>query len=334
MSNIKLINDDCLNAMKDIADNSVDLVLIDPPYNIKKDKWDSWKTVELYVEFLKDVFLELQRVLKDNGSFYFFHNDFMQIVEIQNMINKETKFNFKQLIIWNKMFDECHLNGYLKGHISVNGLRNYKQMAEYALFYTFDDSTGRKKIDHDINNYKPLREYSKEIHDFIGLNLKGITNIIGRRCEHFFYHSSSQFSLPTEKTYIDLTNEFNLKDFSGYKEYEAMREEYEAMREEYEAMREEYEAMRYTFNNQKTHHSVWDYNISSKVETGGHLTPKPIDLLENILLHSSNENDFVLDCFMGSGSTGVACKNLNRNFIGIELDEDYFKIANERINNA
>ena len=44
-------------------------------------------------------------------------------------------------------------------------------------------------------------------------------------------------------------------------------------------------------------------------------------------------NDVVLDCFMGSGTTGVACKNLNRNFIGIELDEKYFEIAKERINN-
>ena len=45
----------------------------------------------------------------------------------------------------------------------------------------------------------------------------------------------------------------------------------------------------------------------------------------------SNEGDTVLDCFMGSGTTGVACKNLNRNFIGIEKDETYFKIAQDRI---
>ncbi len=95
---IKLINGDCLEELKKIKNNSVNLVLIDPPYNIGKDTWDKWKTVELYVEFLEKVFLELQRVLKDNGSFYFFHNDFMQIVEIQNMINKKTNFIFKQNI--------------------------------------------------------------------------------------------------------------------------------------------------------------------------------------------------------------------------------------------
>ena len=48
---------------------------------------------------------------------------------------------------------------------------------------------------------------------------------------------------------------------------------------------------------------------------------------------SSNENDIVLDPFMGSGSTGIACKRLNRNFIGIELDKNYFDISKERIEN-
>lgn len=63
-----------------------------------------------------------------------------------------------------------------------------------------------------------------------------------------------------------------------------------------------------------------------------HPTQKPIDLLEIFIKTSSNENDIVLDCFMGSGSTGVACINTNRNFIGIEKDDNYFKIAEERIN--
>ena len=54
---------------------------------------------------------------------------------------------------------------------------------------------------------------------------------------------------------------------------------------------------------------------------------------ELILIHS-NEGDVVLDCFMGSGTTGVAAKNLNRDFIGIEMDEGYFKIAKDRIEKA
>ena len=62
-----------------------------------------------------------------------------------------------------------------------------------------------------------------------------------------------------------------------------------------------------------------------------HPTQKPVALLEYLIKTYTNENDTVLDFTMGSGSTGVACKNTNRDFIGIELDQNYFNIAKERI---
>lgn len=62
-----------------------------------------------------------------------------------------------------------------------------------------------------------------------------------------------------------------------------------------------------------------------------HPTQKPVELLEYLIKTYSNENDTILDNCMGSGSTGVACKNTNRHFIGIELDEKYFNIAKERL---
>lgn len=67
---------------------------------------------------------------------------------------------------------------------------------------------------------------------------------------------------------------------------------------------------------------------------GVHPAEKPIELLKKFVRVSSKEDDIILDCFMGSGTTGVACKELNRNFIGIELDETYFNIAKERIEKA
>ena len=63
-----------------------------------------------------------------------------------------------------------------------------------------------------------------------------------------------------------------------------------------------------------------------------HPTQKPVALFEYLIKTYSNKGETVLDNCMGSGTTGVACKNLNRNFIGMELDEGYFKIATERIN--
>lgn len=71
--------------------------------------------------------------------------------------------------------------------------------------------------------------------------------------------------------------------------------------------------------------------LSFSKETGLHPTQKPVALLDYLIKTYTNEGDVVLDNCMGSGSTGVACVNTNRNFIGIELDENYFKIAKERI---
>jgi site-specific DNA-methyltransferase (adenine-specific) len=65
-----------------------------------------------------------------------------------------------------------------------------------------------------------------------------------------------------------------------------------------------------------------------------HDTEKPVELMKILIENSSNEGEVVLDPFMGIGTTGVACKKLNRNFIGYEIDEKYFNIAKERIENT
>ena len=69
----------------------------------------------------------------------------------------------------------------------------------------------------------------------------------------------------------------------------------------------------------------------SEKSFGNHPTQKPIAVMTELLMRHSNPGDVVLDPFMGSGSTGVACVNTNRDFIGIELDETYFEIAENRI---
>jgi len=72
--------------------------------------------------------------------------------------------------------------------------------------------------------------------------------------------------------------------------------------------------------------------IKFKKDAGLHPTQKPVELLEYLIKTYTNENETVLDNCMGSGSTGVACINTNRNFIGYELDEKYFEIAEKRLN--
>lgn len=85
-------------------------------------------------------------------------------------------------------------------------------------------------------------------------------------------------------------------------------------------------------NDFKIKGNIFEYQTGS-VKTGKikHPAMFPLELAEDMIKSWSIENDLILDCFMGSGTTGVACKNLNRNFIGIEVVEDYFNIASERI---
>lgn len=79
----------------------------------------------------------------------------------------------------------------------------------------------------------------------------------------------------------------------------------------------------------------WVENINHKdKELFGHPTIKPLRMIEQLIRNSSKEGDVVLDMFMGSGTTGVACKNLDRAFVGIEIDEKYFSIAQERISES
>jgi site-specific DNA-methyltransferase (adenine-specific) len=75
------------------------------------------------------------------------------------------------------------------------------------------------------------------------------------------------------------------------------------------------------------------YEFEKMIDKTFHPTQKPVALMEYLIKTYTNENETVLDFTMGSGTTGVACKNLNRNFIGIELDDKYFQIAKERIEN-
>ena len=89
---------------------------------------------------------------------------------------------------------------------------------------------------------------------------------------------------------------------------------------------------KWTFNRQDLAYQRPEFVCG--VDKGLHPTQKSLKLMQELILIHSNEGHMVLDCFMGSGTTGVAAKNLNRNFIGIEMDEGYFKIAKERIEKA
>lgn len=310
----KLYQGDCLEIMPLLEDKSVNLIILDPPYNIGKDRWDKFPSHENYLKFIKKVLIESQRILKDNGSLYLWHNQFPVICDFQQLIKEGTDFVFKQLIVWNKRFEGASNKGFLDGFIEPESLRNYQKMAEYCLYYTFQDETGLTTVKLDLNNFTTLRQYFKDFQEALSRTKKDIVEQVGQCADHCFRWSSSQWDMPTLETYQELLKlPLTDKTFKP---------------REYEDLRGEYEDLRYTFNNQKTHHSVWNYEIE---RTTPHKTQKPVKLCENIVKHSSNVEDTVLVPFAGSGSEMLACQNLGRNVIGIEKESNYCEIIKQRL---
>lgn len=308
----KIYNMDCLEGMKRIPDKSIDLIVTDPPYNIGKAKWDK---INNYIEWMGTIFKEWERILKDNGSFYFFHNDMPQIAQLMEWLRLNTKFVFNSFIIWDKG-DFRALSW--KNPSENNNLRSWFNTCEYCLYYTFQDETGLTTVMLDTNNFPTLRGYFKGLQEYIGLNIKQINTLLGhRKAEHCFYWKTTQWNMPTRETYQQLIDVFNIDKWEGFREYESLRQEYESLR--------------YTHNLDTNHNNVWRSQERNKGKQ--HPAQKPTDIIERIIKTSSNEKATVLDCFMGSGTTAIACINTNRNFIGFEIDKHYCDIANERIRN-
>lgn len=310
---INLYNDDCFNALKHIEDNSINLIVTDPPYNIGIAEWDK---IDNYIEWCGTWLKECERVLKDNGSLYFFHNDMTQLSQIMEWLRVNTNFRYNSFIIWDKG-DFRALSW--KNPSDKNNLRCWFNTCEYCLVYTFQDQSGLERVMLDVNNFKTLRDYFEKVQTYIALNKKQIIEKIGQNADHCFRWNSSQWDIPTPETYKQLIDVFYINNMDGFREYESLRQEYESLR--------------YVHNLDKNHNNIWK-SCEPRNTGKNHPTQKPVDILERIIKCSSREGDTVLDMFMGSGSTGVACMNTGRKFIGIEKDKKYFDIAVERIEKA
>lgn len=281
---IQLFHCDCMEGLDKVKDKSVQLVCIDPPYNIGKDEWDN---IDNYIDWLTKIIQKLEIKLKDNGSFFIFHNDMEQIAELLISIKKNTRLKFRQMIVWNKRFDDSPRKGFLDGYVVKNDLHNWNKMAEYILFFTFDNF---EKI---LNARKTKKINQLVISQEIKSKTGGITG--------WYSNIEGGKNLPTRETIKPITKHLGLT----------------------------YDDIVPKFNNLKTHHSVWNYDMAKRNNV--HITPKPIDLLKNIILHTTDENDIVLDCFAGSGSIGTACKETKRQCIMMEKEEKYIEFIKKNL---
>ena len=300
----KIIHGDCLEEMKKLGDNSVDLVVIDPPYNIGIDEWDN---IENYYEWMEKVFTEIERLLKKTGSFYFFHNDFLKMVQLQNILNKKS-FVFKQLLVWDKF------NGTKPGDFGrvSKGISNFPKQAEYCLYYIF------VKYNEDIRDYF-VRERSKIDDSLTKINKVafGATNGKDGMAGNILSPYKKGWSFPSKEKYELLNKHYGICN----KSYEELRNNYRCKSGKIKM---------HTFNCQGNA-SVIQFPHESP---NGHIAPKPEKLIKTLIKTSSNKGDVVLDCFGGSGTTAVACRELGRNCILIESKGEYIDLINKRLEEA
>lgn len=316
---------DCLELMKQIPDKSVDLVLTDPPYyNIMKNdwKWDSynwdnqWESIDDWLAFLEEVTKEIKRILANNWSFFIFWDD-KNTAYMQVMIDKY--FNLENNIVRRK-----------KNNMTIkwwNKYRCYCPITERVLFYTNESRNANLNNDmyaENIKIFSPIIEYmieqKRKIKEYFWFTtnaqfdeyINNITETSSVVSRHYFTYS--QRSFPTKEIWE------KLQTING-----------EVFRKEYEVFRKEYEELRRPFNQEKNHTDVWDYNIIGWSEVVDHPTQKPLEMIKQIINTTSRKWQLVLDPFLWSWTTAVACKELGRNFIGIEKEQKYVDIANKRL---
>jgi adenine-specific DNA-methyltransferase len=326
---VNLVNADCLTFLKTIPDNSVDLILTDPPYfQVKKNAWDNqWPDVETFLAWLDEVCFEFWRVLKPSGSLYLFCG---HKLAADTEILLRNRFNILNHVIWAKPSGPWR-------RMRKTDLRSFFPATERILFaehYGSDGNakgvSGYAKKCQDLRQsvFEPLISYFRDAKVSLGISAKEINEATGTKmCSHWF--SGSQWQLPNEEQYSKLQALFADKAGTLKKdhaelvsEFEALNSTYKALSRQYDDLKQEYESLRRPFSvtSEVPYTDVWTF-APVQYYPGKHPCEKPSDLLEHIIQASSRESDVVLDAFMGSGSTGKACVRLNRQFIGIEMEE-------------
>ena len=321
---IDLKHGDCLELMKDIPDGSVDMILCDLPYGTTACKWDSGIPFE-------PMWKQYNRIIKNNGAIVLFGSEpFSSLLRLSNIDM------FRYDWIWEKP------NG--SGFLSAKKapLKNHEIISVFYLDKA--EVTGRSE------KFKNLRDWFYSERLKTGLSTKEINNILGNRMSGHYFTKGVQFTIPTEENYKKL-------QATGYfqKPYDEIKSEFDNLANDCEITYNPQmsKGKPYTCKQGRLAEVVTGMSVGKSThitksdgkrypktvlkfnkETGSHPTQKPVALLEYLIKTYTNEGETVLDFTMGSGSTGVACINTNRNFIGIELDKGYFDIAEKRIKEA
>jgi DNA modification methylase len=303
----------------------VDLVFTDPPYGMKKEAdgvLNDNLNYDKLLEFNKQWIPHTFDALKDNGSWYCWGID-EPLMDIYSNILKpmmrENKITFRNLLTWDK--------GNGQGQLSED-FRMYPIADEKCLFVMVggDSVQGFCVNQEDYSeNMDKVRVYLETEIKKLKQSDKVIANALGykdgRTVNHWW--SKSQFALPTRENYEAL-REYGK---SVLKDYDFLKKDYDELKKDF------YEGRSFFDNTHDNMNNVWHFDRTTGEErelTGGHATPKPIALCSRAIKSSSREGEIVLDVFGGSGSTLIACEQLNRICYMMELDPKYCDVIIER----
>ena len=296
-----------------------DMVFTDPPYGMKKEKegvLNDNLNYEDLLEFNKKWIPLTFKFTKENGSWYCWGIDepLMDIYStILKPMIKNNQITFRNLITWDK--------GNGQGQLSED-FRMYPIADEKCLFVMCGVQGFNTNSDNYFEAWEPIRLYLLEQRKICGWDIPTMKTIAGhsdKSRDH--WTGKSQWNLLTQEVY---------EKFQKW----AKENNINAFKKEYDEIKKEYYQTRAYFNN--THdnmNNVWEFKRASQKErenTGGHATPKPIELCARAIKSSSRENEMVLDVFGGSGSTLIACEQLNRKCYMMELDERYVQVIIDR----
>ena len=305
---IKLIKGDCLIESDKIQSGSVDLILTDLPYgNMNTDGGrklgiNGW---DLAID-PKKVYEIANRILRKNGKMILFSQEPYTNKLITEAI-PNIPFNYRAT--WGK--DNFA--------VALGAAVNMVSFTEDILIFSKGECYEAK---HPLRNvmkkYEIIYGRGKIVNLFLNEGrYKSANSAIVHASYKFGYGKGMRFDLMNEKMYNYLSDFIDFKE--TYQELKQIDNEYKI---KYGSTFNLWEGKKYKSN-------ILKYK---KDYDGHHPTQKPVLLLEDLIKTFSNENDLVVDLTMGSGSTGVACVNTNRRFTGIEMDANYFRIAEERIN--
>ena len=313
-----------------------DMVFTDPPYGMKKESEgvlnDNLNYDDL-LDFNRQWIPLTFGALKDNGSWYCWGIDEPLMDIYSNILKpmaKENKITFRNLITWDK--------GNGQGQLSED-FRMYPVADEKCLFVMM----GVQGADGILDASETLGVYLKYMTEELqksGLTEKDLNEICGYKsiAQHWTLNRDGTQKQPRliQKDDYQKIQKFcrgNGND-AFKKEYDEIKKEYDEIKKEYDEIKKEwYETRAYFDNTHDNQNNVWHFDRAGKDErehTGGHATPKPIALCSRAIKSSSREGEIVLDVFGGSGSTLIACEQLNRKCYMAELDERYVSVIVNR----